>query len=77
VHSSIVKFLETPALFTKMSIWNFPVLGWEKWFFAVVMMWVGPVGTPMSAWITRLVVPCSEVSLVERSLQAVVEESEV
>lgn len=38
VHSGIVRFLETPALLIMMSIWNLPVLGWAKWFFAVLTM---------------------------------------
>ncbi len=49
VHSSILRFLETPALLIRMSIWNLPVLGCEKWFLAVVMIWAGPVGMPISA----------------------------
>lgn len=35
VSSCIGRFLETPALLIRMSIWNLEVLGWEKWFFAV------------------------------------------
>ena len=60
-----------------ISIWNFPVFGCDKWFLAVLIMCAGPAGEPMSAWITRLVVPCSWVKRVERSLQAWAEESEV
>lgn len=60
-----------------MSIWNFPVLGCEKWFLAVLIIWAGPAVEPTSAWITRLVMPYCSLRSVERSLQAWAEESEV
>jgi uncharacterized membrane protein YfcA len=60
-----------------MSIWNFPVLGWEKWFFAVLIMCTGPVGAPISAWITRHVVPYSSVRVSESCVVGAAEESEV
>ena len=61
----------------RMSIWNFPVLGWEKWFLAVLIMCAGPAGEPISACITRVEMPCSCERRVEKSVQALAEESEV
>ena len=67
----------TPALLMMMSIWNFPLRGWEKWFLAVVIRWAGPWGLPMSAWTGRALMPW-EVSRVEASLDVTSdEESEV
>jgi uncharacterized membrane protein YfcA len=77
VQSSILLFFDTPALLIMISIWNFPVLGWEKWFLAVLMMCAGPVGAPTSAWITRQVIPYSSVSEDERVDAEEAEESEV
>ena len=70
-------FLEMAALFMMMSIWNFPLRGWEKWFLALVIRWAGPLGLPMSAWTVRVLMPW-ELSREEASLAVMSdEESEV
>ena len=43
-----------------MSIWNFPVFGCEKLFFAVETMCSGPAGSPISAWTVIARIPCVE-----------------
>ena len=75
--SSIGVLSDTPALFIKMSIWNFPVLGCAKWFFEVVMMWVGPSGLETSACTTRQETPYSAEREDESSEVREAEESEV
>jgi hypothetical protein len=52
-------------------------LGWEKWFLAVLMICTGPVGAPISAWITKQVILYSSVREEERAEAEEAEESEV
>ncbi len=61
----------------RMSIWNLPVFGWEKWFLAVEMMCGGPWGLPMSAWTVMARMLCSSWREVAKVVARVVEESEV
>lgn len=77
VHCSIFKFFDTPALLIRISIWKRPVLGCEKWFFALLTIWAGPLGDPTSAWIMRHWMPCSSVKSSESLALAVADESEV
>ena len=60
-----------------MSIRKLPVEGSAKWFFAVVIRWLGPVREPISAWITRHLMPWSEVRDSESLLVKLAEDSEV
>ena len=77
VTSSKAPPLEMAALFMMMSIWNFPLRGWEKWFFALFTRWAGPLGLPMSACTVRVLMPW-ELSREEASLAVMAdEESEV
>lgn len=57
VTSAMDWFFATPALLTMISIWNFPVLGCEKWFLDVLTMCAAPPGDPTSACTIRHCMP--------------------
>jgi len=77
VISEIGVFLDTPALLTSISIWNFPVSGCEKWVLVILMILSAPAFSETSACMIRHLTPCFSSRLLESSVVRAEEESEV
>lgn len=66
-----------PALLTRMSIWNFPDFGCEKWFFALAIRCAGPVGSARSACTGTALIEWADSRLEASWLVSSAEESDV